>query len=470
MMEKVGSAIKLLNNGDFISQLPDEILLYILSFVTFKEGFRTRILSKRWINLCTYLACLDFDYCTHDKIAISRSWNRDESEKQEDFVRRVNKVLQSHNALVLDEFKVRFELDNSSEKDINKWLQFAFSRKVKRLELDFSEQGMLCCYRTNSYNLACSPSNMIGLDSLKELSLTGVFIFEEIFNHLFHNCQFLECLLIDRCYVSNYMEISTPSPVLKHLEIYSSPDVESIIVRNANLVSLKLNQVQKLVLENVPKLIGLLVCDCVINVVDNVLSRLSCCLSKLEVLTLGIIHKDARRLSRRRDLPQLPRLKQLTLQVSGLNEDKSLLGLTDLIRGSPNLGKLAVNLRWPSRKDENNSTVRELEGVANYPLRHLKVFELTGYYGRTSELELVKFFSENAITLEKIIIYAREVPDYKKQRRVEEYQFVREYAKKQLKGIVPLQVFVDAILLLVPCLDSVEFELKSNKREILERI
>lgn len=39
---------------------------------------------------------------------------------------------------------------------------------------------------------------------------------------------------------------------------------------------------------------------------------------------------------------------------------------------------------------------------------HLKVLELVGYVGHTSELELVKFFAKTAVKLEKIVMKGNE--------------------------------------------------------------
>ncbi|KAL3504399.1 hypothetical protein ACH5RR_034240 [Cinchona calisaya] len=43
----------------------------------------------------------------------------------------------------------------------------------------------------------------------------------------------------------------------------------------------------------------------------------------------------------------------------------------------------------------------------NYSLPHLKVFEFSGFLGCRSEVELVKYFLENATALERIIIDPR---------------------------------------------------------------
>lgn len=59
---------------------------------------------------------------------------------------------------------------------------------------------------------------------------------------------------------------------------------------------------------------------------------------------------------------------------------------------------------WQLKWIEPMRSKRECRKAARCPLHHLKVLRLCGYYGRTSELELVRYFLENAIALEKIIV------------------------------------------------------------------
>ncbi|XP_056689122.1 F-box/FBD/LRR-repeat protein At3g52680 isoform X2 [Spinacia oleracea] len=49
------------DNVDLISGLPDDILVYLLSFLEMKTAARTSLLSKRWSYIWTYLVHLDFD-------------------------------------------------------------------------------------------------------------------------------------------------------------------------------------------------------------------------------------------------------------------------------------------------------------------------------------------------------------------------------------------------------------------------
>lgn len=50
---------------------------------------------------------------------------------------------------------------------------------------------------------------------------------------------------------------------------------------------------------------------------------------------------------------------------------------------------------------------REFQKPSSAPLQHLKVVEIHGYYGRTSEDELIEYILENAMALERIIVDPR---------------------------------------------------------------
>jgi hypothetical protein len=44
-----------------INDFPDDILTHILSFLPFKDAFRTTVLSKRWVSLCYKLSNLEIN-------------------------------------------------------------------------------------------------------------------------------------------------------------------------------------------------------------------------------------------------------------------------------------------------------------------------------------------------------------------------------------------------------------------------
>ncbi|XP_071925428.1 putative F-box/FBD/LRR-repeat protein At5g22670 isoform X2 [Coffea arabica] len=441
---KIGQPLK-----DQISRLPDEILVYILSCLTLKEAARTSVLSKRWIDLWRSMACLDFDASKVVKKMFSiRSWGRYAGfvrKERRKYVEWVDKVLlQSDKSLALDYLRVAFYLDNFYGDKIHKWPQHAFARKVQRLELNlFPDDGPPSSRESYTFHyelfrLSSGKSqpgyseirhhSQIGFKSLRALSLKSLNVTGEVLEFFLINCPFLERLVVEASSVLINLRVCGPSIALKYLEVCYCLRLQSIIVNDTNLVSLKTAAAHHLVLQNVPMLVNVWVSGDSLNLVRDVISWLSCCLSKLE--EKGIV----------RELPQLTNLKEFVL-IAFASKDDSLIGFTSLIRASPNLEKFVLKLE--SWWDDMVRGDRKLKKAASFPLQHLKVVELLGYYGRRSELELVEYFLENAIVLEKLIIDPRgprnlKSPKTRKEKKQE--KLARNCAKQQLRGLIPSHV------------------------------
>ncbi|XP_027153675.1 uncharacterized protein LOC113753659 isoform X2 [Coffea eugenioides] len=349
----------------------------------------------------------------------------------------------------------------TEEDEIDEWLQHAFARRVQRLELDlFPDDGPPSSREsyTFHYELFCLSSGksqpgyseihhhaQIGFKSLGALSLKSLNVTGGVLEFFLINCPFLERLVVEASSVLINLRVCGPSIALKYLEVCCCLKLQSIIVSDTNLVSLTTTAAHHLVLQNVPMLVNVWVSGDSLNLVRDVTSWLSCCLSKLEVLTLradefqvsqekGIVH----------ELPQLTNLKEFVL-IAFASKDDSLIGFTSLIRASPNLEKFVLKLEsWWNDMVRGD---RKLKKAASFPLQHLKVVELLGYYGRRSELELVEYFLENAIVLEKLIIDPRDPgnvtwPKTRKERKQEmkEEKLARNCAKQQLEGLIPSHI------------------------------
>ncbi|KAL3513834.1 hypothetical protein ACH5RR_026551 [Cinchona calisaya] len=406
-----------------------------------------------------YVSCLDF-YAPEalDKVSPPEPWTKEYDilckRERRKYVKWVNKVLQSHKALALDGFRIYFDLTKSSRQSIDKWLQYAIDRKVQRLELNLLEHGMFRhrspdCYTlpVGFLGLRCGKSSDVGnpravidFKSLKALSLKSVNVSGEVLEFFIYNCKFLERLVVHDSGDLITFKVSGPCVALKHLEICYCNNLKCLNVCSVNLVSLKTTRAQKLLLKSVPMLANVYANGLYHDIVGDVLPRLSCCLSTLEVLALGFFYNEATQLKVwRSELPQLTTLKQLILNISARG-GKSLLRLVSLIRAAPNLEKLVIKLNWV---EEINRRRRKLKKAVNYPFHHLKVFELSGYYGRTCDLELIKYFVENAISLEKIIIDPRKPCGFERllmDWEIKEHKVARAHAKERLKGLISSHV------------------------------
>ena len=114
---------------DRISQFPDEILVSILSFLTFEEAVRTSVLSHQWKHLWPFFTgSLDFD-------DPDTMWDIADEKKQlkverNNFAKRVNRILKLHHGSNIDQFSVCFEFNRYSKHRIDGWIDFAMSKRV----------------------------------------------------------------------------------------------------------------------------------------------------------------------------------------------------------------------------------------------------------------------------------------------------------------------------------------------------
>ncbi|XP_071712173.1 uncharacterized protein [Rutidosis leptorrhynchoides] len=91
---------------DFISQMSDDVLVIILSFLPIKEAAITSILSTRWRLLWRHLNQLNFDG--------NRTFNNEVSFRTvcEKYITQVNSVIQSYNHPLIKDFRIRYCLRN----------------------------------------------------------------------------------------------------------------------------------------------------------------------------------------------------------------------------------------------------------------------------------------------------------------------------------------------------------------------
>nr|XP_009803120.1 PREDICTED: uncharacterized protein LOC104248545 isoform X2 [Nicotiana sylvestris] len=133
--------------------------------------------------------------------------------------------------------------------------------------------------------------------------------------------------------------------------------------------------------------------------------------------------------------PEWTMLKKFVVCVRAW-EGMSVLGWEHVIEAAPLLEEF--ELKWQLKWAKPTRSKRECRKAARCPLHHLKVLRLSGYYGRTSEVELVRYFLENAIALQKIIVDPRPQHVYYVSfslDKSEEEQMARQFAKLQLEGL-----------------------------------
>ncbi|KAL8039227.1 hypothetical protein ABFX02_10G021200 [Erythranthe guttata] len=449
------------DDDDRISELPDDVLVVILSLLSLKGAARTSILCSRWINLWKHTNSLDFD-AEEAMCKLARASERKlEEEEGLKFIEWVNYVLQSHKAITLKEFKICFDLSEPSQIAVTTWLEYALARRVQRLEFDLSAANSFRYYRadlnyvfpqellmeTNGVGSTSQPPSdtcffnhhprtRFDFKHLKVLSLKFVTVTREAIEFFLNNCPLLENLVVHKITKITNLEICGSSLVLKHLELWYCFDLDSVKVSAPNLTSLSVKVFNELILENVPMLDELTVaCGYSEFSVEKLL--LSSCISQLESLHLFLNNLEGSTVLC--NVPEMPRLKKLVIDYWTHGEE-SLLALTSLIRASPYLQEFVLKLGWLeiSRSD------REVESNVRFPHEHLKVVNFCGYYGRSSDVEFVRYFIDNCVVLERLIIDPHTVaytprvpisPDI-----VAEEIVAMDCAKRQLESQVPAHI------------------------------
>ncbi|KAF5175549.1 F-box protein, partial [Thalictrum thalictroides] len=221
---------------DRISNLQDEILLHIFSFLSMNDVVRSSVLSRRWEHLWTNVQTLCFYGPT--------SFDRNALEKFVSFVNRTLFLLVSNN---IHSFKLEGCVFNSKYKSeeaakrteefcllVDKWIQLLVQKKVRCLQLRFSFSGgyrykVPCDLLINNtindlYLGRCSIDAVrpIQWKCLKKLKLKRVELNDDLMQNILNGSPLLKDLHLALCHSINSLSIT--SSKLKKLRLYLGDD------------------------------------------------------------------------------------------------------------------------------------------------------------------------------------------------------------------------------------------------------
>ncbi|CAJ2639035.1 unnamed protein product [Trifolium pratense] len=112
---------------DRISQLSNDILCHILSFLPIKQAFTTTILSKRWLRVCYSLTVLSFN---DETVADYETFRR--------FCRFIDTLMlsnQQESQLKTFSLKCRFWFNDDNRRSFDGWLEAAKQRRVEEFHI-----------------------------------------------------------------------------------------------------------------------------------------------------------------------------------------------------------------------------------------------------------------------------------------------------------------------------------------------
>ncbi|KAI8533977.1 hypothetical protein RHMOL_Rhmol10G0052800 [Rhododendron molle] len=349
---------------DWISRLPVDVLIPILSLLTLKEAGRTSVLSRKWRYLWTFITCrLNFDAWEY-----TMGVRMDLRIRSSAYARWVNQVLKLHQGPFVDEFIIRHRLKPSYYHHVDSWIKFAFEKGVKTIELDLlSDGGCRRKYTFPSLEKFWSSSNTVqdmqsygrvtravgsvGFSSLTTLRLIYVDVTDEVIENFLANCPLLEELHVTFSSQLQNLKVVGVSLKLKSLEICQCLRLRVLEICAINLVSISYNgQDIRLLLTNAPALSKFSIagsyCDSLMYK-DHLdwsylqqLERLKIKFSSKVPLFAQVYMAS---ISFPRKFPQLCHLKQLELEMHA-KFGVSLVIYTCLIKACPSLSRFAMRM------------------------------------------------------------------------------------------------------------------------------
>jgi hypothetical protein len=232
---------------DRISNLPNELLSHILSFLPTKLAFSTTILSKRWTQISKLLAALHFnDESVHDKDTFIR------------FCAFVDTVMLSTQLIKTFHLECCSKHWKQGNHFIYSWIETAKQHPMEIIEIStklttsmlISLPLNIFCFRTlvvlklNRLKVAGIGKISVDLPSLKTLHLIRVYLKNrDNFHKLLNGCPILEDLISDISYFrgnSGSMTELKTLPKLIRADIREC-DVPFTIIYNIEVLKLKVS-------------------------------------------------------------------------------------------------------------------------------------------------------------------------------------------------------------------------------------
>ncbi|CAN1778351.1 Putative F-box protein At5g38390 [Linum perenne] len=417
------------NKMDHISALTHELLVEILSLLTFKEAARTSVLSKRWVDLWKWIPNLEFEYGSmvdHSLVG------------KKTYIQLVSKVLAQHKGPKVNKFRVCLQLTGTSNSggDIERWVEFAISKGVERLELDFNPEFAEMEFDRNYEEFGGYPVHpklkcfyhsrvLLGLSNVqyfRALRLRYVHLTEVMVHHLVSSCHLLEKLVLERCdglvkVKATALPASSALLPLKHLEILRCPYVKEIEINAPNLVSFCYDGCKvDIQMENVSGLkeMNLRIRD-FSNYIEvgiryvspyDLLRQHQSKFVQLETLTFEM---DFMKHWYADSIDEFPSLKQLTVYVEsqdGLSDDYDRL--VPLLNACPSLHRLSLKSTIDESEEPmyDDPYTESDDGPWEKLQTSIKVLELTGFDTYSTD-PFLDYVLHHFVMLEKLIINHR---------------------------------------------------------------
>ncbi|KDP45964.1 hypothetical protein JCGZ_11867 [Jatropha curcas] len=407
---------------DFISQLPDEVLSFILSKLTLKESVGTSILSHRWRHVSASPSILVFDWLNMFCVAQNHQTEHSCRMNEEKFVRGVNQYLDFYKDICLHSFKVSFCIGHGFTSDIDRWVSFAIRMGVQTLSLELYCKAS-CVYRTidmlgqeterkyvlQSSLLEGAKANLKHLDLVAcrlERNFTTQFSFLETLTlaysplakydlqSMFSYMANLRHLMFDACMLPVKLSLGSLL-LLKRFYLKRCVGIKEIELSNVNLLYFQCigREVITYNLSGVPNLIELK-----ISVKSRRIFDIFTTVPESLPLLKGLaVYTRSNWVKHVPESITVFRNVLLLKLVLARDIDFDILKMISILRAFPHLMQFC--LVASSSKDKQGKLQ-----LSEYIFKHLKHVNLSGFSGTPNQIEFAKYLLKNALILEELVI------------------------------------------------------------------
>ncbi|XP_021720464.1 F-box/FBD/LRR-repeat protein At5g53840-like [Chenopodium quinoa] len=401
-------------SADRLSELPGDILVMVLSRLRLKEAVRTSVLSRKWRNMWTYTTgTLDFQYSEessyiedcmrlNQRIAKELDNKGPLSVKRSEFMKLVNHVLSLHQGPTIEEFEVFVKShDAISEEYIEKWVEFALGKRVKRLKLDFS---------LNPHDFSITKPFLskfkFNLSSLTVLSLKYVEVTGKVICYVLLKCSALEELHVERSGSLLRLKVPGPLPQLKCLKIIRCDCLKWIEIHAINIVSFTYHGRDIPVsFKTAPRLVNTSLRGLYASYFVQNIGKYSSYIKNVESLVLEL--RSSEKYLSDEVVPELPifeNLKVLELYLHINSVEYIYHFCAAFLKKCPLLTRLSLS---DSRKydDAGQYKVCWIKGSSECLHSQLKVIELLNFWGHSEgEAEVIYSILSGLPSLDRVIL------------------------------------------------------------------
>uniref|UniRef100_A0A803RAT7 F-box domain-containing protein n=1 Tax=Cannabis sativa TaxID=3483 RepID=A0A803RAT7_CANSA len=234
---------------DRISDLPDSIIIHILSFLPTIVAIRMSLLSKRWRRMWNLIKVLNFSVSRD--VEFFRRPNNQKNNERKKFFNFVDRCLNRPYAdTSIEKFTLEVEYYGGRHR-MDRWMRFPLKKNVRELVLHIKRARALYCLpsallslrsltllKLNGLELTTgSGSPIVNLPCLKELCLFNVVMNDQVLNNLLLGCPCLEKLHVHYC--CGLLNPQVLSLSLESLEYYECNRyfIQTLTVEARNLQS-----------------------------------------------------------------------------------------------------------------------------------------------------------------------------------------------------------------------------------------